>query len=654
MQFGASIPSLNISTNNAVYLAKLGYHIALKPDQPLALANEAFEVQVETIGADGKPVGKDLTITILRSEVQKQNPVLEAVPWIAYNPQPTAQVTVEEIQVTTDPKTGKGTAILNLKKGGVHTLRASGQDRFDQTVTGQTTVSVSDDEDMQKLRFFAEKSTYEVGAKILLRLHSRVAKGLALLTYEGEEVIGHKIISIKKGDNQLEIPVEHAHFPNFRVSVALIDGRVLRGASKRFNIKRELKVTITPSKETYAPGENATVEIAVTDHLGKPVKAEFSLAIVNQALLDRFPDGTANILTFFQEGASRFTEFSLISTCDWSYTAFSKRTRAGGNEATIVANDFEQILSINQIELNLNPTNSILSFNCVSAHESVFNNGRFQQLALPQHQQGQAGQTFSNFGDLHDSFQIDGSEVEVNVQTAGGVQLLGENLVLGRLFSRQSTRTASGSFQLGLESERDASHTGTAGAATVWLSPITTEEDGKATAKVRLPDSAGQWNLAAKGCTTDTLVGQASTRVITRKDFLVELRMPDVLQEGDTMELLATIHNLTDFVGDATVTLKISGAAQPFSAKKAIRIKKQRVLPKSSLTATSSRSPSRSSSKSPQRPATTATARSRTCASDLGDSNTPPTPAASQVPRPAQHSPCLWNKNTPAVNSTLR
>ena len=75
--------------------------------------------------ADGEPVGKDLTITVLRSEVQKQNPVLEAVPWIANNPQPTAQVTVEEIKVTTDPKTGKGTAILNLKKGGVHTLRAS-------------------------------------------------------------------------------------------------------------------------------------------------------------------------------------------------------------------------------------------------------------------------------------------------------------------------------------------------------------------------------------------------------------------------------------------------------------------------------------------------------------------------------------------------
>lgn len=590
LQFGASIPSLNISVNSAVFLAKLGYHITLKPDQPLALANEAFEVQVETIGADGEPVGKDLTITVLRSEVQRQNPVLEAVPWIAYNPQPAAQVTVEEIKVTTDPKTGRGTAILNLKKGGVHTLRASGQDRFDQTVTGQTTVSVSDDEDAQKLRFFARQSTYEVGAKIPLRLHSRVAKGLALLTYEGEEVIGHKIISIKKGDNELEIPVEHAHFPNFRVSVAMIDGRVLRGASKRFNIKRELKVTIAPSKETYAPGENASVDITVTDQLGKPVKAELALTVVNQALLDRFPDGTANILTFFQEGASRFTEFSLISTCDWSYTALSKRVRSGGSEAVVVANDWEQILSINQIELNLNPGNSILSFNCVSAHESIFNNGRFQPLNLPQQQgrAGQAGQTFSNFAILRDGFaQTDGSEVEFAGENDSDSPYSLQSLAVGGglLNQRASGRGSAGTHldlawgrlpageYLGKRS--DSGNTGSAGAAAVWLAPITTGDDGKAQAKVQLPDSAGQWNLAVKGCTTDTLVGQASTKVITRQDFLVELRTPDVLQEGDTIELLATIHNLTDFEGDATVALKVSGAAQPFSSEKTVQIKKQ-------------------------------------------------------------------------------
>ncbi len=213
----------------------------------------------------------------------------------------------------------------------------------------------------------------------------------------------------------------------------------------------------------------------------------------------------------------------------------------------------------------------------MSAHESIFNNGRFQQLALPQVQQkyaGQAGQTLSQFDDLGYAAQFERPTVDFDFQTADG---------LTSRFSGPTSQTAAGSLRFdeffstmaASGSQRMGSEVGVAGAATVWVSPITTGDDGKAQVNVQLPESVGQWNLSAKGCTTDTLVGQASTQVITRKDFLVELRTPEVLQEGDTMEWLATVHNLTDFEGDATITLTVSGASQPFSTRKTVRIKKQ-------------------------------------------------------------------------------
>lgn len=582
LTFGASIPALNVSAQGGVFLARLGYRISLTPDQPLVLANEAFEVQVETTGADGTPVGKELTLSILRTEAQKQNAVLEAVPWINYRPTAGAQVTVQEVKVSTDPETGKGTAVLNLKKGGLHTLRATGEDRFGQVVTGQTQVSVSDDEDIQKLRFFAEKSTYDVGSTIPIRLHSRAAKGLALLTYEGEEVLGHKIIAIQEGDNELEIPVAHEHFPNFRVSVAMIDGQVLRGASKRFNIRRELKVSIKPKKEFFLPGEEAQIDLVVTDQLGNPVESELSLALVNQALLSRYPDRSPDILTFFQKGAQRFTEFRLVSTCDWTYTAFSKRGAATGAEAVIVANDFEQRYSINQLEFNLNPTNSILSFNCSSAHESIFNNGRFQPQNFAQGQQQQAGQLFfSNDFDSQAEYGLWGALQQANApgqqasnrgyagqvlqsyqQTAVPTnQPFGNQVVLGRNVSGMKANTVS---DLGVRAD-----------ASVWSSSITTNSNGRATVELTMPKTAGRWSLHAKACTEETLVGQSVADITTRKDFLVELRTPEQLQEGDSQQFVGTIHNLTDYEGEATIQLKITGAAQDFTTKGTVKVEKQ-------------------------------------------------------------------------------
>lgn len=101
--------------------------------------------------------------------------------------------------------------------------------------------------------------------------------------------------------------------------------------------------------------------------------------------------------------------------------------------------------------------------------------------------------------------------------------------------------------------------------ASIWSAPVTTGEDGKATVVLILPETAGRWNLHAKGCTTETLVGQASAQLTSRKDFLVELRTPEKLQEGDSQRFIGTIHNMTDFAGEATIQLKISGPAQAFT-----------------------------------------------------------------------------------------
>ena len=57
----------------------------------------------------------------------------------------------------------------------------------------------------------------------------------------------------------------------------------------------------------------------MTDQVGKPVEAELSLALVNEALFAVFPDSLTPILDFFQKDARRFAEFHTGATCGFRY-----------------------------------------------------------------------------------------------------------------------------------------------------------------------------------------------------------------------------------------------------------------------------------------------------------------------------------------------
>ncbi|MCA9261228.1 MAG: hypothetical protein KDA61_18560, partial [Planctomycetales bacterium] len=57
------------------------------------------------------------------------------------------------------------------------------------------------------------------------------------------------------------------------------------------------------------------------------------------------------------------------------------------------------------------------------------------------------------------------------------------------------------------------------------------------------------------------LVGDATIDLETRQDFFVSVKTPAYARQGDELQILARVHNLTDYVGPVEVTLEL--AAQP-------------------------------------------------------------------------------------------
>jgi alpha-2-macroglobulin len=528
LPFLAAIDGENVEARESLTLARLGFTIKAQPSQEVIIAGEAVDLSVETRAADGRPCGEALALEVLRVERPKPAPILALLPWPQL-PEPEAAEALESRhELKTDPATGKASLTLKLEHGGRYRLRLTGTDRFGQAVTGATEVQVSDAGDANKLRWFADGSSLKAGIPAKVRLHSRLERGLALVTWEGETILHHRIVELRRDANELEFPVGHELFPNFRLAAAALDGRTLQEAAKEFTVERELKVALKPLQEAFPPGGEGRFEIAVTDQTGAPVAAELSLALVNEALFGVCPDTTTPILEFFQKDARRHAGFHTAASNSFRYPGI---TRAVSRD---VVDDIARLARAGE-EID----------RLLEARREV------DQLMVP---------------------QAAAAPADVQLEFADGFAQT-SGLIYGRL------RGAAGGQQAGQVPQEDSQLQGRNGdaggaaarpeprredrAAGVWLPSVVTGADGRALASFRMPETTTAWRLTARGCTVETLVGQALATTLTQKDFFVDLKAPSFVREGDQLRVVGRVHNRTGWAGPVALGLRVRDAANP-------------------------------------------------------------------------------------------
>ncbi|MCF7854144.1 MAG: tetratricopeptide repeat protein [Candidatus Pacebacteria bacterium] len=533
LPFAATLTAENVSTQHTVFLARLGFSAAVQSSQDVVLAGEPVDMEVTTTGADGEPVGKDVILYVLQRRAAEPEHVLGMIPWIGSPSHATAEVTVQEHQLSTDPANGKARRTITLEEGGEYILRVAGQDRFDQTVTAQSGLQVSDEEDAVKLRLFADSATLRVGSEASVRLHSRIDSTLALVTYEGETILRYKVVKAKPGYNVLDFAVGHDLFPNFRIAVAAMAGQDLRTAHKEFTVERQLNVTVKPVREAYEPGADGQVELIVTDQLGNPVEAELSLALVDEALFAVFPDRTPSIRDFFQKDARRYAEFRTGATCGFHYEGVTEEVV----EEILAEAERRDRVEKEQRQLAELKKRAVLRY------------------AEGKSEQAQAGFLGARPGKPSGA-PAPSAESAVELE-AGAVR---ENQ-LKFAYDRDRAKAARSGI-------RDEKADGAAGrteprrelaTAGFWLPAVVTDEAGKAVVQVPMPEKTTEWRLTSRGCSAETLVGESTAKVLTRQDFFVNIKAPAVVREGDDLRVIARIHNLTDFQGKVDVTLDVKG-----------------------------------------------------------------------------------------------
>jgi uncharacterized protein YfaS (alpha-2-macroglobulin family) len=93
----------------------------------------------------------------------------------------------------------------------------------------------------------------------------------------------------------------------------------------------------------------------------------------------------------------------------------------------------------------------------------------------------------------------------------------------------------------------------------LWQPDVITDKDGKATVKVKYPDSTTSWKATARVASKENQFGIANATTRTKQPLIVRLQAPRFFLVGDTVTISAAVNNNTDKPMDVRVLLDAAG-----------------------------------------------------------------------------------------------
>jgi uncharacterized protein YfaS (alpha-2-macroglobulin family) len=279
-----------ISGANSVIATYGNYVISVQPDSYVYDAGQAAKVHVVAKDYDGKPVQAKVHL-----ELQKYN----------YNDKDMKPVQSTDVTTGAD---GVGTGSFTVKEPGSYWVKGTAPTIKNRTLQDTAYMWVAGpgehwwEGQERQIKLVADKKVYKPGETAHVLVMSGIDHTWALVTLEGGDVQQKKVVELKSATATVDVPITEASQPNVYIGVAFFNDNSLYQATKNLRVPatdKQLTVDISPTKETFVPGEKASYVINVKDTAGKPVQGEFSLGVVDEAIYAIKPDTSGDMMQAF-------------------------------------------------------------------------------------------------------------------------------------------------------------------------------------------------------------------------------------------------------------------------------------------------------------------------------------------------------------------
>ncbi|MGV3722303.1 MAG: alpha-2-macroglobulin family protein [Actinomycetota bacterium] len=137
------------------------------------------------------------------------------------------------------------------------------------------------------LSLVPDKKEYRIGDTAQVLINTDKLGATAIVSTEAERVLDLKTLPLKRKSTVVRFPIKKGYEPNVYVTACYVVDRefVTNQVLIRVDPKdHRLKVTVESDREEYRPGDTATYRIKTFDASGRPVPAEVSFGVVDEAV----------------------------------------------------------------------------------------------------------------------------------------------------------------------------------------------------------------------------------------------------------------------------------------------------------------------------------------------------------------------------------
>ena len=173
----------------------------------------------------------------------------------------------------------------------------------------------------RSVQIIADKKTYAPGDTAHLSILSNVDNFHPLVTATGYTVEFQKVMFSPGKSLTFDLPITKDAQPNLEVTAVFIRNEQLYQANLSVKVppvQQQLQIDITPERQVFQPQQTAGYDVFARDSQGKPVSADLSFGVVDEAIYSLYPDSSGDMLKKFYP--DRYTYASVDSSLDYYFS----------------------------------------------------------------------------------------------------------------------------------------------------------------------------------------------------------------------------------------------------------------------------------------------------------------------------------------------